>query len=115
MTPPPIPQQPMADLQGREAAAQGADLVSTTLSGYVPGSPRQVAPDLALVADLAAAIDVPVVAGGRIATPAQAAAALAVGAASVVVGSAITAPTAPTRLFTRGAPRLTGRHAGRRP
>jgi N-acylglucosamine-6-phosphate 2-epimerase len=93
----------MADVstlaEGREAAALGADLVSTTLSGYVPGSPRQTAPDLALVADLAAAIDVPVVAEGRIATPAQAAQALAAGAASVVVGTAITAPTALTRLF----------------
>lgn len=95
--------QVMADVstlaEGRQAAAEGADLVSTTLSGYVPGSPRQTAPDLALVAELAAAIDVPVVAEGRIATPAQAAEALAAGAASVVVGTAITAPTALTRLF----------------
>ncbi|MEU9577568.1 putative N-acetylmannosamine-6-phosphate 2-epimerase [Streptomyces chilikensis] len=100
--------QVMADVstfhEGREAAAQGADLVATTLSGYVPGSPRRTEPDLALVADLAAAIGVPVVAEGRIATPAQAAAALAAGASSVVVGTAITAPTALTRLFVEGLP-----------
>ncbi|MCQ4206960.1 N-acetylmannosamine-6-phosphate 2-epimerase [Streptomyces longispororuber] len=93
----------MADVsklsEGVAAAQQGADLVSTTLSGYVPGSPRQTAPDLRLVAELAAAISVPVVAEGRIATPAQAAEALAAGATSVVVGTAITAPTALTRLF----------------
>jgi N-acylglucosamine-6-phosphate 2-epimerase len=96
----------MADVstlaEGRAAAASGADLVATTLSGYVPGSPRQTAPDLVLVADLAAAVDVPVVAEGRIATPAQAAQALAAGASSVVVGTAITAPTALTRLFAEG-------------
>ncbi|MFD8569335.1 N-acetylmannosamine-6-phosphate 2-epimerase [Streptomyces sp. NPDC059639] len=96
----------MADVsnlaEGIEAARQGADFVSTTLSGYVPGSPEQTAPDLRLVAELAAAVVVPVVAEGRIATPAQAAEALAAGAASVVVGTAITAPTALTRLFVEG-------------
>ncbi|MDI3424275.1 N-acetylmannosamine-6-phosphate 2-epimerase [Streptomyces luteolus] len=96
----------MADVsnlaEGRAAAAQGADFVSTTLSGYVPGSPQQTAPDLNLVAELAAAVDAPVVAEGRIATPAQAAEALARGASSVVVGTAITAPTALTRLFVTG-------------
>ncbi len=93
----------MADVstldEGREAAARGADFVATTLSGYVPGAPRQSTPDLRLVAELAAGIRTPVIAEGRIATPAQAAEALAAGALSVVVGTAITAPTALTRLF----------------
>ncbi|MGV9592428.1 N-acetylmannosamine-6-phosphate 2-epimerase [Streptomyces tendae] len=95
--------QVMADVstlgEGRAAAAQGADLIGTTLSGYVPGSPVQSAPDLALVTDLAGALDTPVIAEGRIATPEQAAQALAAGAHGVVVGTAITAPTALTRLF----------------
>ncbi|WP_406530590.1 nitronate monooxygenase, partial [Streptomyces sp. I8-5] len=73
--------------------------VSTTLSGYVPGPPEQPGPDLGLVAALAAAIDVPVVAEGRINTPEDAAEALARGAHSVVVGTAITAPTALTARF----------------
>ncbi|NGN67946.1 putative N-acetylmannosamine-6-phosphate 2-epimerase [Streptomyces sp. A7024] len=94
----------MADVsnlvEGREAASAGADFVSTTLSGYVPGPPRAAGPDLDLVADLAAAIRTPVVAEGRIATPAQAAEALAAGALAVVVGTAITSPTALTRSFT---------------
>ncbi|AOW85643.1 MULTISPECIES: N-acetylmannosamine-6-phosphate 2-epimerase [Streptomyces] len=96
----------MADVstlgEGRAAADQGADLVGTTLSGYVPGSPVQTGPDLALVTDLAGALDVPVIAEGRVATPEQAARALAAGAHSVVVGTAITAPTALTRLFVAG-------------
>ncbi|MDI9835101.1 putative N-acetylmannosamine-6-phosphate 2-epimerase [Streptomyces sp. KAU_LT] len=96
----------MADVstldEGREAAEQGADFVGTTLSGYVPGSPIQTAPDLTLVTDLATTIPVPVIAEGRIAMPEQAAAALTAGAHSVVVGTAITAPTALTRAFVAG-------------
>ncbi|MFB6988786.1 N-acetylmannosamine-6-phosphate 2-epimerase [Streptomyces sp. NPDC056178] len=96
----------MADVstlaEGITAAGQGADFVSTTLSGYVPGTPEQTGPDLELVAELSAAIDVPVVAEGRINTPDEAAAALARGAHSVVVGTAITAPTALTARFVAG-------------
>lgn len=84
----------MADVstldEGREAAEQGADFMGMPLSGYVPGSPIQTAPDPALITDLAITIPVPVIAEGRIATPEQAAAALAAGAHSVVVGTAIT-------------------------
>ncbi|MFJ9086726.1 N-acetylmannosamine-6-phosphate 2-epimerase [Streptomyces sp. NPDC102384] len=96
----------MADVatfdEGVTAAAEGADLVSTTLSGYVPGTPKQPGPDLELVAALATALDVPVVAEGRIRTPQEAAQALARGAHSVVVGTAITAPTALTGQFVAG-------------
>ncbi|MYX73336.1 N-acetylmannosamine-6-phosphate 2-epimerase [Streptomyces sp. SID3915] len=96
----------MADVstlaEGVAAAAQGADYVSTTLSGYVPGTPKQTGPDLDLVTSLSAAISVPVVAEGRINTPEEAAEALARGAHSVVVGTAITAPTALTSRFVAG-------------
>ncbi|MFB4421063.1 N-acetylmannosamine-6-phosphate 2-epimerase [Streptomyces sp. QL37] len=96
----------MADVstlaEGITAAAQGADFVSTTLSGYVPGTPEQTGPDLDLVASLSAAVPVPVVAEGRINTPQEAAEALARGAHSVVVGTAITAPTALTSRFVAG-------------
>ncbi|MEW2488617.1 putative N-acetylmannosamine-6-phosphate 2-epimerase [Streptomyces sp. NPDC048411] len=96
----------MADVstlaEGVAAAAQGADFVSTTLSGYVPGTPKQTGPDLDLVAALSAAIDVPVVAEGRINTPQEAAEALDRGAHSIVVGTAITAPTALTTRFVAG-------------
>ncbi|MEU8624705.1 N-acetylmannosamine-6-phosphate 2-epimerase [Streptomyces sp. NPDC048669] len=96
----------MADVstleEGVAAARLGADFVSTTLSGYVPGTPKQTGPDLDLVAALSAAIDVPVVAEGRINTPDEAAEALRRGAHSVVVGTAITAPTALTARFVAG-------------
>ncbi|OON82826.1 N-acetylmannosamine-6-phosphate 2-epimerase [Streptomyces tsukubensis] len=96
----------MADVatleEGLAAARDGADLISTTLSGYTPGSPQQKGPDLALVAALAAGTRTPVVAEGRIRTPVEAAQALAAGAHSVVVGTAITAPTALTRQFVAG-------------
>ncbi|MCG7527408.1 putative N-acetylmannosamine-6-phosphate 2-epimerase [Streptomyces sp. OfavH-34-F] len=96
----------MADVstlaEGVTAAGLGADFVSTTLSGYVPGQPKQTGPDLNLVAALAAATGVPVVAEGRINTPEDAAEALARGAHSVVVGTAITAPTALTARFVAG-------------
>ncbi|MFE9724145.1 N-acetylmannosamine-6-phosphate 2-epimerase [Streptomyces sp. NPDC005794] len=96
----------MADVstlaEGVAAAGQGADFVSTTLSGYVPGSPKQTGPDLDLVTSLSAVLSVPVVAEGRINTPEEAAEALARGAHSVVVGTAITAPTALTTRFVAG-------------
>ncbi|MFG2221893.1 putative N-acetylmannosamine-6-phosphate 2-epimerase [Streptomyces sp. NPDC048644] len=85
--------------EGAAAVADGADLVAGTLSGYVPGSPRTEGPDLDLVAALAAAVDRPVIAEGRIRTPDEAAAALARGAHAVVVGTAITAPGALTARF----------------
>ncbi len=86
----------MADVstvaEGVAAAQMGADLISTTLSGYTPYSPQQDGPDLALVAALAARVAVPVIAEGRISTPALARAALEAGAFAVVVGAAITRP-----------------------
>ncbi|MEV0958596.1 N-acetylmannosamine-6-phosphate 2-epimerase [Streptomyces sp. NPDC049951] len=96
----------MADVstlaEGLAAADQGADFVSTTLSGYVPGTPEQTGPDLDLVTSLSAALSVPVVAEGRINSPQEAAEAVARGAHSVVVGTAITAPTALTSRFVAG-------------
>lgn len=93
----------MADVstheEGRYAAGAGADLVGTTLAGYTPYSRRTPGPDLDLVASLAAELDVPVVAEGRIHTPADAAQALDRGAHCVVVGTAITHPTTITSWF----------------
>lgn len=84
---------------GVAAAAAGADVVGTTLSGYTDGTAPD-GPDLALVAALSARLDVPVVAEGRIRTPDEAAQALAAGAWAVVVGTAITAPGAITARFS---------------
>lgn len=93
----------MADIstldEGVAAAVLGVDLVSTTLSGYTPYSRQQQEPDLALVAELARAIAVPVVAEGRIQTPQQARQALEMGAFAVVVGTAITRPQTVTAWY----------------
>jgi N-acylglucosamine-6-phosphate 2-epimerase len=85
--------------EGVAAAEAGADLVGTTLAGYTAYTTKDTGPDLDLVARLAAAVDVPVVAEGRIHTPAQAAQALRAGAWAVVVGTAITHPTTITGWF----------------
>ena len=96
----------MADVstleEGVAAAGAGADLVSTTLSGYTPYSRQGPGPDLELVAALAAGVEVPVVAEGRITTPAEARAALEAGAWAVVVGGAITRPQLITARFVAG-------------
>jgi N-acylglucosamine-6-phosphate 2-epimerase len=95
----------MADVstldEGLQAADAGADLVATTMSGYTPHSPRLEGPDLALVRELAGRLTIPVVAEGRINTPADATAALHAGAWAVVVGRAITTPEAITERFVK--------------
>ena len=95
----------MADVstaeEGIAAAQAGADLVGTTLSGYTYNSPRQAGPDFMLVQQLVRRLTIPVIAEGRIATPAQARQALELGAYAVVVGAAITRPQWITRQFTQ--------------
>lgn len=85
--------------EGVAAVAAGADLVSTTMSGYTPTSPRQTGPDLALVQALAAQVRVPVLAEGRFHNPAQVKQALSLGATTVVIGGAITRPQEITARF----------------
>lgn len=85
--------------EGVAAASAGADLVGTTLAGYTAYTEKGDGPDVALVGDLSAALDVPVIAEGRIRPPAQAAAAMRAGAHAVAVGTAITHPTTITGWF----------------
>ena len=84
------------------AVACGADAVGTTLSGYTPDSPKLPGPDFPLLERLARELSVPVFAEGRIWTPEEAHRALDLGAAFVVVGTAITNPIAITARFTAG-------------
>lgn len=94
----------MADIgslaDGLAAADAGADCLGTTLAGYTHERTRTAGPDLELVSDLVAAIELPVIAEGRIHTPEQARLALELGAHAVVVGAAITHPTTITSRFT---------------
>ena len=93
----------LADVDSLEAGVAareaGAAAVATTLAGYTGVTAPPDGPDLDLVAELAAALDCPVFAEGRIATPDQARAAFDAGAFAVVVGTAITDPVALTRGF----------------
>jgi N-acylglucosamine-6-phosphate 2-epimerase len=96
----------MADIstheEGITAAALGADLLATTLSGYTSYSPQQDTPDFDLIETLARAVGVPIIAEGRISSPADARRALDCGAFAVVVGSMITRPGHITAHFLRG-------------
>ena len=87
--------------EGLAAEAAGADLVSTTMSGYTGDSPRQDGPDLDLVRRLAAKLTAPLLAEGRYHLPEQLNQALAYGALAVVVGGAITRPQEITARLVR--------------
>ena len=96
---------------GERAAALGADLVGSTLSGYTGAEPPPDEPDLALVRAFVAA-GLATIAEGNYRTPAQAGAAIAAGALAVTVGSAITRPELVTSWFaaaTRRPPAPSGR------
>ncbi len=84
--------------EGVSAMEAGADIVSTTMSGYTPYSRQQRTVDFELMAELAR-LGVPFAAEGRIWTGEEARRCLDLGAAFVVVGSAITRPDAITRRF----------------
>jgi putative N-acetylmannosamine-6-phosphate epimerase len=93
-----VPMADCADLDdARAALVDGAEILGSTLSGYV-GGPEPEGPDFDLVAAMRA-LTPRVVAEGRIRTPAEAAEARRRGAWAVVVGSAITRPEHVTRWF----------------
>ena len=78
--------------EGKAAASAGADLVSTTMSGYTAESPKLEGPDFRLVETLVKEVNVPILAEGRIHTPEDAVKMLKLGAYAVIVGGAITRP-----------------------
>ncbi len=95
----------MADIstvaEALAAEKAGADMVSTTLSGYTPYSPKQEGPDLLLVKELAGVLKIPVIGEGRYHTPGQVKQALEYGATAVVVGGAITRPKEITARYVK--------------
>lgn len=82
-------------------ADNGADWVSTTLSGYTPETKylNGDKPDFELLQQLTKKINVPVIAEGRYNRPEFAAQAIKLGAWCVVVGTAITRPRVITSWF----------------
>jgi len=95
----------MADIstyeEGVEAEKLGADLVSTTLSGYTPYSHQLDGPDLELITKLSKTCTIPVIGEGKFHTPEQVVEALDRGATSVVVGGAISRPQQITARFVK--------------
>lgn len=94
----------MADIatheEGLSAASMGADIVSTTLSGYTKESLNDSEePDFELLEKLLKNLKCPVFAEGRFWTPEQVRHAFSLGAHSVVIGSAITRPQLITKRF----------------
>jgi len=83
------------------AAGAGADFVLSTLRGYTVETEHITAFEPGFIADLVRRAGAPVIAEGRIHSPAQAAQALRAGAFAVIVGTAITRPHEITRWFAR--------------
>lgn len=93
----------MADIstldEGLEAATLGADIISTTLSGYTSYSPAINGPDFELLKVLTKKLDIPVIAEGRVKTSEDLVNCFKCGAFSVVIGGAITRPQNITKEF----------------
>lgn len=99
----------MADISTFDEAVRavelGADIVATTLSGYLPGAPylheEKYIPNLALIERLASSpkITVPIIGEGRFWNPQDVAKAFDLGVHAIVIGKAITNPMAATEYF----------------
>lgn len=82
------------------AAEAGADIIGTTLAGYSGEHEKTPSVYLALIAQIKQAnLGLPLMAEGRIYSPADAKAAKAAGADMVCVGTAITHPSTLTKWF----------------
>ncbi len=98
----------MADISTAEeaenAASAGADAVSTTLAGYIPGALHSddelYTPNFDIIKQIASMnLPLTLVAEGRFWRPEDVAKAYSLGAEAVVIGKAITNPMATTRYF----------------
>lgn len=94
----------MADIstlkEGIKVRKLGADIISTTLSGYTDYSQKTEGPDFGLLKGLSEALDCPIILEGRIWHPNEVHKAFELGAHAVVIGSAITRPHLITKRFT---------------
>jgi glucokinase len=81
------------------AVRAGADAVLSTMRGYTDETAHTTGFEPGFIEELVHAVAVPVIAEGRIETPAEARAAIRSGAWAVIVGTAITRPAAIARKF----------------
>ncbi len=86
------------------ALGHGADAIATTLAGYTDARARSPGPDFDLLRQVIEHVRVPVIAEGRFWTPEDVARAFDMGAAAVVIGTAITNPREITRRFAAAVP-----------
>lgn len=95
----------MADIATEDeaelCARAGSDCISTTLSGYTPETSHypKDKPDFDLVSKLSSKLNVPIIAEGKINSPAFASEMIKLGAWAVVVGTAITRPRIITQWY----------------
>jgi N-acetylmannosamine-6-phosphate 2-epimerase / N-acetylmannosamine kinase len=82
-----------------QAAQAGADAVLSTMRGYTAETQHVRAFEPGFIAELVQAVEVPVIAEGRIQSAADVRAALDAGAYALIVGTAITRPETITRRF----------------
>lgn len=98
----------MADIatleEAQAAAAEGADLIATTMVGHTAQTVGQSRPPLDLIRQIVASMDVPLVVEGGIWTPEHVTTSFALGAFAVVCGSAITAPDIITQRLVAAIP-----------
>lgn len=85
--------------EGKYCQKCGTDLVSTTLYGYTEETKDQTQANFELIQQLSDELEVPIIAEGKLETPADVVKAYASGAYSVVVGTAITRPDVITSRF----------------
>jgi len=86
--------------EARACEAAGADAISTTLNGYTPDTLSKVeGPNLYVLEEVLKSVKIPVFAEGRYNTPADAQAAMEMGAYGVISGTALTRPRVITKWF----------------
>lgn len=89
----------------RHAIEAGCDLFSTTLAGYTSRTAATQGPDLELLSEMVKSAPGPVIAEGRFQQPWQAAMAIRIGAAGVVIGGSLNDPVKQTAWFLKGLPK----------
>ena len=94
------------------AAAAGADVIASTMRGYTDETDTVRVFEPEFIRALVASVNVPVMAEGRIQTPAEAARAIVAGAHAVIVGTAITRPEAIAARFVEAVERASKRSTG---
>lgn len=94
--------------EGINAIKLGADIISTTLSGYTKETRYKLneGPDFNLLAELLEETSTPVIMEGRLWEPVDVKKAFEIGAHAVVIGTAITRPHLITKRFVQSAPSL---------